>query len=47
MLYLIQKEITEKVGMEIGRMTLIVKSAHFYLRDEEKVMKILGENCTP
>ena len=47
MLYLIQKEITEKVGMEIGRMTLIVKSAHFYLRDEEKVMKILGENCAP
>ena len=36
MLYLIQKEITEKVGMEIGRMTLIVKSAHFYLRDEER-----------
>ena len=47
MLYLIQKEITEKAGMEIGRMTLIVKSAHFYLRDEEKVMKILGENCAP
>lgn len=47
MLYLIQKEITEKVGMEIGRMTLIVKSAHFYLRDEEKAMKILGENCAP
>ena len=47
LLYLIQKEITEKVGMEIGRMTLIVKSAHFYLRDEEKAMKILGENCAP
>lgn len=42
MLHQIQKEIAEKVGMEQGKMILIVKSAHFYMRDEPKVMKILG-----
>ena len=48
MLHLIQKEIAEKVGMAQGQMTLIVKSAHFYRRDEEKVERILkAENIVP
>ena len=33
MLYLIQKEIAEKVGIPCGSLILIVKSAHFYTRD--------------
>ena len=37
MLHQIQKEIAEKVGMEQGNLILIVKSAHFYMRDEPKV----------
>lgn len=43
MLHLLQKEIAEKVGMKCGTLTLIVKSAHFYLRDAEKVQSILCE----
>ena len=41
MLHLIQKEIAEKTGMMQGQMTLIIKLAHFYRRDEEKVERIL------
>lgn len=43
MLRLIQSDIAEKVGMSCGKLTLLVKSAHFYLRDRDKVMKILRE----
>lgn len=43
MLHLIQKDIAEKTGLPCGKLTLIVKSAHFYLRDKEKIMKILRE----
>lgn len=46
MLHQIQREISEKVGMEQGNMILIVKSAHFYMRDEPKVMKILKSERT-
>lgn len=43
MLRLIQNGIAEKVGMNCGKLTLLVKSAHFYLRDRDKVLKILRE----
>ena len=43
MLRLIQNDIAEKVGMDCGKLTLLVKSAHFYLRDRDKVLKILRE----
>lgn len=43
MLHLIQKDIAEKTGLPCGKLTLIVKSAHFYLRDKEKVLKILRD----
>jgi len=38
---LIQKEIAEKTGIPCGKLILIVKSAHFYLRDREKVLAII------
>lgn len=41
MLHLIQKEIAEKTGIPCGKLILIVKSAHFYLRDREKVLAII------
>lgn len=41
MLHLIQKEIAEKAGIPCGKLILIVKSAHFYLRDREKVLAII------
>lgn len=43
MLHLIQKEITEKAGIPCGKLILIVKSAHFYLRDREKVLAIIDK----
>ena len=43
MLYLIQKEIAEKVGIPCGSLILIVKSAHFYVRDRNKVLEILHQ----
>lgn len=43
MLRLIQNDIAEKGGMNCGKLTLLVKSAHFYLRDRDKVLKILRE----
>ena len=43
MLYLIQKEIAEKVGIPCGSLILIVKSAHFYMRDRNKVLEILRQ----
>lgn len=43
MLHLIQKDIAEKTGLPCGKLTLIFKSAHFYLRDKEKVLKILRD----
>lgn len=43
MLRLIQNDIAEKVGMNCGKLTLLVKSEHFYLRDRDKVLKILRE----
>lgn len=41
MLHLIQKEIAEKTGIPCGKLILMVKSAHFYLRDREKVLAII------
>lgn len=41
MLHLIQQNIAEKVGVPCGKLMLLVKSAHFYMRDREKVLKIL------
>ncbi len=41
MLHLIQKEIAEKTGISCGKLILIAKSAHFYLRDREKVLAII------
>lgn len=41
MLHLVQKEIAEKTGIPCGKLILIVKSAHFYLRDREKVLAII------
>lgn len=41
MLHLVQKEIAEKAGIPCGKLILIVKSAHFYLRDREKVLAII------
>ena len=43
MLYLIQKEIAEKVGIPCGCLILIVKAAHFYMRDRNKVLEILRQ----
>ena len=43
MLHLIQKEIAEKNGIPCGKLILIVKSAHFYLRDREKVLAIIDK----
>ena len=41
MLHLIQKEIVEKTGIPCEKLILIVKSAHFYLHDREKVLAII------
>ena len=43
MLHLIQQDIAEKVGVPCGKLILLVKSAHFYMRDSEKVLAILNE----
>ena len=43
MLHLIQKEIAENTGIPCGKLILIVKSAHFYLRDREKVLAIIDK----
>lgn len=43
MLHLIQQDIAEKVGVLCGELILLVKSAHFYMRDREKVLAILNE----
>ena len=43
MLHLIQKEIAEKTGIPCGKLILMVKSAHFYLRDREKVLAIIDK----
>lgn len=43
MLHLIQKEIAEKTGIPCGKLILIVKSAHFYLRGREKVLAIIDK----
>lgn len=43
MLHLIQKEIVEKTGIPCEKLILIVKSAHFYLHDREKVLAIIDE----
>lgn len=43
MLHLIQQDIAEKVGVPCGKLILLVKSAHFYMRDREKVLAILNE----
>ena len=45
MLHLIQQDIAEKVGIPCGKLILLVKSAHFYMRDGEKVLAILNEEC--
>lgn len=41
MLYTILKTVSEQTGMRQGRLTLMVKSAHYYCRDEDKVQNIL------
>ena len=43
MLHLFQQDIAEKVGVLCGELILLVKSAHFYMRDREKVLAILNE----
>lgn len=43
MLHLIQQDIAEKSGIPCGKLILLVKSAHFYMRDRKKVLTILGE----
>lgn len=43
MLHLVQKEIAEKTGIPCGKLILIVKTAHFYLRDREKVLAIIDK----
>lgn len=43
MLHLIQQDIAGKVGVSCGKLMLLVKSAHFYMRDREKVLAILNE----
>ena len=45
MLHLIQQDIAEKVGVPCGKLILLVKSAHFYMRDREKVLTILNKKC--
>lgn len=45
MLHLIQQDIAEKVGVPCGKLILLVKSAHFYMRDREKVLAILNKEC--
>ena len=45
MLHLIQQDIAEKVGVPCGELILLVKSAHFYMRDRGKVLAILNEEC--
>ena len=43
MLHLIQQNIAERVGVPCGKLILLVKSAHFYMRDREKVLAILRD----
>jgi len=45
MLHLIQQSIAEKVGVPCGNLILLVKSAHFYIRDRNKVLAILHQEC--
>ena len=45
MLHLIQQDIAEKVGIPCGKLILLVKSAHFYMRDREKVLAIIDKEC--
>ena len=40
---LIQKGIAEKASIPCGKLILIVKSAHFYLRNREKVLAIIDK----
>ena len=42
MLSSILHSVSEKVGMNCGRLVLVVKSAHYYMKDEEKVLRILA-----
>lgn len=41
MLYTILQAVSQKTGMELGQMTLLVKSAHYYEKDQAKVRAIL------
>ncbi|MFB6469496.1 thymidylate synthase [Cytobacillus sp. Hz8] len=43
MLYKILKMIADNIDIEVGDMNLIVKSAHFYDKDKEKVYNILND----
>lgn len=43
MLHQIHTDIATKTGMEPVKMILLVKSAHYYLRDEAKITGILKE----
>lgn len=45
MLHLIQQSIAEKVGVPCGHLILLVKSAHFYMRDRNRVLAILHQEC--
>ena len=43
MLYNILKQIADEINIKVGNMNLIVKSAHVYDKDREKVNKILDD----
>ncbi len=43
MLYNILKQISDEINVKIGDMNLIVKSAHVYDKDKEKVNRILDD----
>lgn len=43
MLYKIMKQIADKINIAVGAMHLIVKSAHVYDRDKQKIERILSD----
>lgn len=43
MLYNILKQVADEINIKIGDMNLIVKSAHVYDKDRDKVIKILND----
>lgn len=43
MLHLIHKKISEDTGIPCGKLILLIKSAHFYVRDRDKILHILQD----